>query len=120
MNQVTMHKSELKKILEKNRDTHRELFEEAWEEYGKKVIWNLESRLRAAKEDSPQQVSLHFNLVMPQDHTEDYDQAISMLEHEVYDEVVLDNHEYAELVLDNWGWKGQFSSSYYSNTGKVL
>lgn len=120
MRNVTVDKSELISILKGNMSAHREAFEEAYDEYGKAVIRNLENTLKAAKEKSPQEVKLTFNLVCPQDHTEDYERALHMLELEVNDTVRLDEREFAELVQDDWGWKGQFAASYFSLTGKDL
>jgi hypothetical protein len=120
MQEVTVEKDKLIEILQENRSRHRELFEEAYEAYGKKVVKNLEATLQAAKNGKPQEVNLTFNLVRPQDHTADYDRALEMLDLEVEDTVVLQQHEFSELVQDDWGWKGQFSAHYASNTGKVI
>jgi hypothetical protein len=94
------------------------LFEEAYDEYGKRVIENLEEALKAAREQKPQEVRLHFNLVKPEDHTEDYERVLYMLELEKNEEVILTQSEFAQLVQDDWGWRGQFNASYLSNTGK--
>lgn len=116
LREVTMPKAALIEKLTENRSHHREVFEEAIEGYRIAVITALEEQIANAR--SGRQVNLRLVLPQPEDHTKEYDQALAMLEHEVADEVTLDEHTYAELVLDDWGWKGQFltaSNSYLVN-----
>lgn len=44
----------------------------------------------------------------PEHHLGEYDQTISMLEMSVDEEVVLQVHEFQQLVLDEWAWKRDF------------
>lgn len=116
MEQVTMRKEQLLEVLQQNRENHQELFVEAHEMFVRKAIENLESRLNMAKTGK---IDLHVELVEPEDHTDQYDRAIEMLDYEVNDEVTLSQHEFAQLVMDNWGWMPQFSSTYTNLTGKA-
>ena len=120
MREVEIEKDRLTEIVKANKEKHRELFEEAYEEYGKQVVANLKALLDATKRKAPQEVSLTFNLVKPKDHTADYERVLQMLDLEVNESVVLQQHEFTELVQDDWGWKGQFAAAYTSNTGKVI
>jgi hypothetical protein len=60
-------------------------------------------------------IDLGLGLVYPQDHSKDYDRAISMMRSSVYDEVRLSVDEYDAYVLNNWEWKNNFinSNSFY-------
>lgn len=118
MKQVKMSKTALQAVVKKNREEHRELFEEAHEAFREKAIGNLESRIQQIKSGKP--VELYLNLVVPEDHTDDYDRVIAMLDYELDDEVTLSAGEFAQYVQDDWGWKANFSQSYTVNTGKVL
>lgn len=53
----------------------------------------------------------------PMSYEAEYIRAISMLEYSVDDIIELDNHQFQQLVMDEWGWKQSFtavSSSYRS------
>jgi hypothetical protein len=75
-----------------------------------------------AKEQLPSHVSLkmfgvdtNLGLVYPQDHSQDYDRAIRMMQASIYDEVELTVNEFDAYVLNNWEWKNNFlfSNSVY-------
>ena len=117
MNEVTMKKEELRRILEENRGEHRQLFEEAHDAFREKLIQSLESRLDAARNGGA--VELQLGLIEPVDHSDEYERALGMLSYEIADEVTLQQHEFAQLVEDDWGWKQNFSASYVANTGKI-
>lgn len=118
MRKVKMDKGELKVIVQKNRDEHRKLFEEAWEGFRTKAISNLESRIDQIKDGGT--IELYIDLIQPEDHTEDYDRVLSMLEYEVDEEVELQANEFAQYVQDDWGWKHTFNSAYTATTGKRI
>lgn len=45
---------------------------------------------------------------MPVDHTDDYERAREMYTMSIDDVIELTENEFDQLVLDNWGWKGEF------------
>ena len=115
MTNVTVKKSELLTKVRENRDRHREIFEKAQEGYRNEVIKQLDRALKDAKEG--RKITTYIQLTAPVDQTKDYDRAISMLEMSVDDEIKLSEKDYADLVLDDWAWKGQFvlTNSRYTN-----
>lgn len=120
MNQVTVDKHELRKILEKNMDTHHADFELAWDGFQKKALQNAESIVKALKNvKKGGQVTLHVNLSPPQNHTDDYQRAIEMLDWEQENRVVLTQGEFMQLVQDDWGWKQNFTASNMMYTGEA-
>lgn len=46
-----------------------------------------------------------LNILAPEDHTDEYDKAIGMLEMSVDDTVLITHDEYRQYVLDEWFWK---------------
>jgi hypothetical protein len=118
METVEVDKMKLVQTLEKNKADHVKEFEEAWDAYAEKLVANLTAMLDAAKSGDVAEVQLHINLTKPENHEADYDRAIEMLEWEVHNTVELQEHEFANLVQDNWGWARIFAESYHSNTGR--
>ena len=56
-------------------------------------------------------IKLHFDLPVPHDHSAEYDRAIKMVEMSVDENLELTEPEFAQLVMDDWGWKQQFTAS---------
>jgi hypothetical protein len=109
MRNVIMPKSELISILEKNRAGHTALYEQAYKIFRGKLIENLSSMLDRAQNGD--RVELWVGLPEPEDHTEDYDRALAMLNHDVRNDIELTQSEYAQFVQDDWGWKHTFASN---------
>ena len=120
MNGVTVKKEELLAKLKENRKAHRSIFLEAQEGYKKAVIETLEERLASARDGS--KVQVHIRLDAPEDHTDEYDRSIAMLEMSVDDEIEVTANEFACFVMDDWGWKHDFllSNSAYSGTAMTM
>jgi len=108
MSVVTVKRDELLETVRKNRDTHRKIFLEAVEGFRAKAIELLEARLADAR--AGRRISVRFNLPTPVDQTREYDRVIRMLEMSVDIHVALTQSEFAQYVMDEWGWKHQFSS----------
>lgn len=105
----TVSKQELLDLLEKNRDTHHSIFLAAQEKFREKVIEAFEERLALAREGK--KVNLFVSLPEPEEHTEDYDNAISALKMHVDDTIDLDQQAYNTLVLNQWAWARAFASN---------
>lgn len=56
-------------------------------------------------------VDTSFDLVYPQDHSNDYERAIRMMRSSIYEDVRLTIQEYDAYVLNNWSWKTAFLTS---------
>ena len=113
MNKVIVKVDALKQKLIENREAHRALYEKAVEGYlveARRQVVDLLAKIDShPARDALPSVSLWLDI--PEDHTSDYDQVISMLEMTVHDEVELSNSEFAQYVMDNWGWKKQWTAS---------
>ncbi len=102
-------KTELITILKKNRDQHREIFEEACEGYQKRMIAHLQTMLNDVKRRAS--VSHHIGMSIPIDQTPDYDRAIRMLDMCVDDVIELNEQTFANYVMDDWNWTNNFLAS---------
>lgn len=109
MRTINVDKEELLAIIKKNRDNHRAVYEEAFEGYRKECIRILEENLKLLR--SGKKVAVVFYEQAPQDHTNDYNLVIRMLEMDVSKQVELDVQQFTNYVDDNWNWKQQFVTS---------
>lgn len=106
MNSIKVSKSELVKVLTANRAKHRKVVEEAWTGYLAEATRRLEAQVERARQGL--RADFSFRLVMPADHTEDYDRALAMLGMSLDSEIELSEGDFRELVQDDWDWKGQW------------
>lgn len=113
-------KDELVTIVQKNRDAHRAIFEEALIGYKQKVIETLEATIEQAKRGEVRQIYVSF--AKPDDHTRDYDRLLKMLDMTSEQDVELTEQQFGQYVLDDWDWKRQFitTNSAYSGTALRL
>jgi len=66
-------------------------------------------------------IDTNLGLTFPQDHTQDYERAIRMMESSVFEQVRLSAVEYDAFVLNNWEWKEKFlevNGAYFDNAVK--
>lgn len=63
-------------------------------------------------------IDVSLGLVYPQDHSQDYERAIRMMESSVFEQVRLSVEEYDAYVLNNWEWKANFlaTNTFYVDT----
>lgn len=111
---VTVKKDELLAAIKKNRDGHRAAFEIAQTGYRTAVIEELDRMLKEARDGK--RIRRSVELVEPQEHTKDYDRVIRMLEMSQADTISITEKQFAQYVLDEWGWTHEFiaTSSRYS------
>ena len=109
MRTITVKKTQLLETLKKNRDSHRDNFLKAQEGFRQEVIEQLDEALKSAREG--RKVTSYIHIPEPQDHTKDYDVAISMLEWETVDTVSLEKHDFERFVNDDWEWKQEWIHS---------
>lgn len=118
MHQVTVKRDVLLDRIRDNRDKHRAIFEDALKGYRKAAIEELEKSLDDAK--NGKKVRRILALVEPEDHTDDYNLVIDMLENSVDDTITLDARSYAQYMQDAWAWKRQFIESNAAYTAMAM
>lgn len=114
LSQVRVHKDYLLEKLRQNRNEHRRLFEDALDGWHKEVLAELQRMMKRAKADKHYQP--RWCLPVPQDHTQEYDHIIALLEASLDTEFELSSLEFAQFVQDDWGWKADFLRSTASYT----
>lgn len=102
MNAIRVKKDDLLAKLRANRENHKAVFDKAAEGYRAKVVSVLEERIADARQGKLP--TLIFNLPMPMNQTAQYDRAIGMLEMTIEDTIELEEHDYQQYVMDEWGW----------------
>lgn len=109
MKSVRLDKNTLLTTLRQNREKHAKDVAEAREGWKKEVMGDLEKAI----EDIRSKGTTEFRYLEsePDDHTEDYDQAIRMLELSIDDVITLERDCFQNLVLDDWPWKKDFFAS---------
>ena len=101
-------------VLRTNRDGHRKLYLEAWEEYRRQVLEAMQHNLTHAKNGG--HLELRITMRTPEDHTEEYDAVIGLLEMSDDDTIELNAHDYERFVLDRWEWRRSFKDNTLSYT----
>ncbi len=121
LNQLTFDKKVVLERLRENRSIHRQTFEEALEGYERRMVQELQRRIRDVRKGVP--IEQYIGLETPADHTKDYDTIIEMLELTNDDTVVLTVPEFRQYMQDEWTWKTDFvntASGYGSATAARL
>lgn len=106
---TVMDKIKLLEIVKRNREEHAATYQGAREAYKERGVELLQSLI--AKLESGENIRPYLNLPIPEDHTEDYDRTVEMLEHDMRDQIELEEHEFTQYVLDQWSWKESWLST---------
>lgn len=109
MDEIKVNKDQLVKTLKKNRKKHREMFIKAQEVYRTQMIAELDRALDEAKNGG--RIVRMFSLPVPEDHTDDFDTAIQMLEWDKGSSVLLSQREFKTYVQNEWGWQASFAAN---------
>ncbi len=112
---VLLSKGDLLEKVQHNYASHRQKFEEAVNGYRDKAVQLLQDHVERILANAPEQVVV--SLPWPEDHSEDYERVIEMLEWSEDDELELNEHQFATYVLDQWGWQAGFSETYAMYSG---
>lgn len=107
--EVEVSREELLEKIVANRDRHREIFDKALTAYRDKVIEVLDERIENIR--SGGDIDVFFHLPVPEDHTEDYDRVIDMLEMHKPSTLTIGSADYACYVRDDWVWKRQWATT---------
>lgn len=116
MDSLKYPKQKILNVLRENREAHIKIVREAQKGYREKAIELFEEKLALLK--ASKAVDPNIRMQVPVNHTDQFDQAIQMLEMSVGDEIELDMNQFQSFVMNKWQWQGQFlaSNSMYSGT----
>jgi len=109
MRSIVVSKEDLIATLRLNRDAHRDIFVAAQEAYRDKMIEEMDRALAEARMGG--QIRRAFTLPVPEDHTDDFDTAISMLEWHQSKTVELEQYEFQQYVENEWGWQKSWAAT---------
>ena len=109
MEKIMVSKNKLLKTLKNNRTDHKRIFEDAMIGFRKAVVKELTKALKQAKNGG--KLILKIDLIHPISFEDDYNKAIGLLELCVSETVDIDEVDYKNYILDDWGWKSTFSSA---------
>jgi hypothetical protein len=116
VNDIKVRKADLIGAMKANRETHRAGFEEAMVGFRGAFMSKLDKMIEDAMHNY--KYAQAVGLMMPEDHSSDYDRVIQMLEMDVEEVIELSETEFAQYVQDDWGWKKQWTTtnSYYNSS----
>lgn len=115
MREVKVRRLDLLTTVSQNRHRHAENYKKAIEVYKQEAVESIEKLLSDAKAGD---IRHSISLVKPEQHLEEYDQALLMLQMSVDDEVTLTTEEFAQYVMDKWSWARQFEQATMSYASK--
>lgn len=115
--QINVNKEQLRVKLQKNRAEHKELFDKAWKGYIAAALDELSLRIKDI--ENGKNPNLYISLPAPEDHTEDYDRALDMLEWSVGDTFSLTEIEFDQYINDEWHWKANFLATSVGYVGEL-
>jgi hypothetical protein len=104
--QITVDKGDLLGALMENRRKHRTVFEAALEGYQGRLQEILEDKIKMIAQGKLPDIRI--TLIQPEDHTTDYDRIIKMAQMHQGETFDLDEQQFAQYVMDDWGWKRQW------------
>jgi hypothetical protein len=118
MNSIKIDRKQLLAIVTENQKKHVIEYLDAVEDYKAAAIKLSQQNLKLAKSGDLAKLSQIRALPQkPVSYEDNYTRAIRMLELSVEDVIDVEEHIFNQLVLDEWGWKQQFTamaSSYKS------
>jgi thymidine phosphorylase len=109
-----VNRVELIRRLATNRDQHRNIYKQALVNYRAAVI--AETNRQLDEFAAGKIVRIAINLPVPEDHTDDYDAVIGLMELSTEETVTLDTADYACYYLDQWQWRRAWLANSVSYT----
>lgn len=106
MDQVTVDVEKLIHQLEKNKENHKKLYEEALEGFTKDAEATFAKKLNEVRNGNLK--NLWVTLQAPQDNTKEYEVAIGMLKMHTNRTTLLTRKQYQNYVMDDWSWTDQW------------
>jgi hypothetical protein len=107
--EIVVDKGELLDVLRTNRARHRDVFLKAQQGFRERAITELDRSLADARAGNDVRLAVH--LPKPEDHTEDYDREIRMLEMHQEPRVKIRAALFDQIVMDRWGWSATFNAT---------
>lgn len=111
MDKVKINRKQLLDIVKENRRTHVEDYQEALMGFQKVYCDKLQKALEKAQTENPEDIEGYVSETPPQSREKGYNTLIRKLEISVDENIELSDTEFNCYVMDEWGWKTEFSNS---------
>lgn len=108
MDVIQVDKQQLLDKLRENRENHINTYEEVLQAYQEKCIKLLEEHIERIRSGAVEKVNV--SLPAPENHEDEYDRAISMVEWHQGDQLELDSFQFDNFIRDQWRWKQEFET----------
>ena len=123
MESITVKTDDLLVKLQENKNLHVTEYKNLTALYRKSLIEKFNDTLELLDTENVDvyDIELHFGLPIPQDHSNDYDNAIAMLEMTTQEEIQLSESDFMKFVRNQWNWShGTFEiSKFYSGNSNA-
>ena len=115
MQTIEIHRDKLLPIIKANQEKHDVIYTAAVSGYWEKAEQVLNEKL--AKVKSHQKIDNYLNLAYPENHSDDYARAISMIELSHQDVLDLSVQEFDSYVRNQWSWRNSFlnTNTFYAS-----
>lgn len=115
---ISCRTSDVLEKLKENRTKHEQDYKEACEGYLVKAEELLKKKLKIIKNGKVEDVNVR--LTIPQNHLEEYNTVIVMLEMHCNETIDLTSNEVRQFVQNKWSWSDSFAvtTSMYSGLKK--
>lgn len=117
MDKVRVNTGELKLTLVDNLATHVAKYDEAVSAYKILLLRKLGKLYKEVEADV--EVDLYIDLLKPENHADDYETIIAMLDMSIDDITSLTMNEFRQYVEDKWTWKKNFQETFVAYTSAV-
>ena len=111
MEDIEMKKDVLIDKIKANLETHTDTYEKAVEVFKRKQVALLEEMLEKAKHGGEFDRLALSRMPLLENHTNDYELALEMLELETRDVVSIDTYAFRRYVRDEWEWKQSWAAN---------
>ncbi|BCG50216.1 hypothetical protein [Ralstonia phage RP13] len=113
---VNVDRLELITVLKKNRELHKQQYEEAVNDYRQAIYLSLQQALEDVKICSNEELlKLRVQFNVPVSHLHDYDEVIEIMEVSVDKFIQIDNESFRAYYKNEWAWSESFNATYLSN-----
>lgn len=106
MQEVNIEKSVLLPIVISNREKHNQIYNAAVSGYWIKAEEVLNSKITQIQKQ--EKIDNYLNLSFPENHEEDYNRVIQMVELSSDAILNLSQTEFSQYVRNNWNWRQSF------------
>lgn len=112
MRSVNLNKPELLDIVKSNKEKHIQQYNESVNDYKLAAIKIMTDNLELVNSGDLDKIASAKSLPSkPISYENSYARAIRMLELSVDETITLEEDVFNQLVLDEWSWKGSFSTN---------